>query len=175
MEIETLYDNEWLSLKQIKEPKDGTYGYVYSHETRCNGNIITMLPYRYIGNKIQYLLRNEITPCWKSNEHVISSITGGLEEDQTIYDCAKNELYEEAGYDVEKNDFRYFGKIYGIKSSDTYYHLFIIDLTNVNKTGDASGDGSEGEANAYCFWSNNVFHAMEPFVYTLYYKIQNEL
>lgn len=83
MKVENLYNNEWLSLKRIISPEDGVADYVFSHETRCNGKIVSLLPYRIIstpnGAKFEFMLRKEITPCWDGLNQVINSITGGVE------------------------------------------------------------------------------------------------
>ena len=64
--VETLYDNKWLSLKQVVKPDVGINGYVFSHASRCNGKIVSILPFRYAINDkgkrtIQFLIRKEIT------------------------------------------------------------------------------------------------------------------
>ena len=46
--IVTLCDNKLVSLMKIVYPEKGINGYVYSHETRCDGNIISIVPYRFI-------------------------------------------------------------------------------------------------------------------------------
>ena len=172
MKTKTLKHNEWLSLKKIEAPEYDVGGYVYSHEERCNGNIVCVLPFKFEeSGEISYLLRNEVTPCWKINEPVVSSITGGIEDNQSKIDCALNELYEEAGYKANIEDLVYLGYMYGTKSSDTHYHLFIIDLTDYVRY-EATGDGSELEAKAYCFWSKSIEKAKDPFVYVLYEKIR---
>jgi len=56
--LKTLCENDWVSLLDLN-------GYVYSHETRCNGVIVAILPYRRTEKgRLQFLLRREITPCW---------------------------------------------------------------------------------------------------------------
>ncbi|MEK6880696.1 MAG: NUDIX hydrolase, partial [Nanoarchaeota archaeon] len=123
--IKTLYDNKWLSLKEIIEPGE-IKGYIYSHETRSDGKIIAILPYRIDKNgKTEYLLRSEITPAWGEGDK-ISSITGGVEDDDHLT-TAQHELKEEGGYIVDKDELKYLGTSFGSKSSDTIYYLYTVD------------------------------------------------
>jgi 8-oxo-dGTP pyrophosphatase MutT (NUDIX family) len=172
MKIETLKDNKWLSLKNMVDPGNGVNGYVFSHETRCDGKIVSILPYRKVGDKIEFCLRKEVTPCW-SMEQQISSITGGVENNDPVT-TAIHEIEEEAGYKVTKNELVSLGTCFGTKSSDTVYHLFTVDLTDKEK-GIASGDGSELEAKAECYWDKTVEKAVDPFVYTNHYKLMKLL
>jgi intein/homing endonuclease len=75
---ETLHANPWLSLKVMRKPDVGVNGYVYSHETRCQGRIVAILPYRDSGGTREYLVKSEMTPCWGLDQ-VLSAITGGYE------------------------------------------------------------------------------------------------
>ena len=43
---QTLHENDWVSLMVVRKPDAGVNGYVYSHETRCRGRIVAILPYR---------------------------------------------------------------------------------------------------------------------------------
>lgn len=171
--IETLKDNDWVSLKIMKYPEKGVHGYVFSHETRCNGKIVSILPYRIKNSKTEYLLRKEVTPCWDVNKQVISSITGGVEKDDP-HTTALHEILEEAGYEVTKKQLITLGTSFGVKSSDTVYYYFSVDLTDMKREV-AKGDGSELETQAECVWSKDIDGAVDPLLYTAYYLLQKEL
>jgi hypothetical protein len=149
---ETLFANEWLSLKRIVAPEKGINGYIYSHETRCNGKIISILPYRLLNHnrEIQFLLRSEVTPCWDVNNPTFSTITGGTEEPTPQLDAIR-ELREEAGYQIELKELIDLGTSYGSKSSDTRYHVYSVDLGGKER-GAAAGDGSHLEEAGEAIW-----------------------
>jgi 8-oxo-dGTP pyrophosphatase MutT (NUDIX family) len=153
---EMLYHNRWVSLVKLVAPNYGVDGYVYSHETRCNGKVVAVLPYRVNDSgpepRLEVLLRDEITPCWSLDESQLSAITGGWEkgDDEDCRLTADRELWEEAGYRAPH--LFTLGTCRGTKSSDTVYHLFGVCLTGVPRTGDGHGDGSTLEARATCRW-----------------------
>ncbi|NQU99229.1 MAG: hypothetical protein HQ538_00685 [Parcubacteria group bacterium] len=180
--IETLYENPWVSLKQvvrpgnkIVKPGDTGYKYVFSHETRCNGQIVAILPYRYNNKKkaIEFLVRIEVTPCW-GQQYEMSSITGGVEHIISA-PSAVEELSQEAGYNVDIDDLIYLGVGYASKSSDTIYHLYSVNLT-AKRRGKASGDGSSLEAEAYCKWvsKKELFKSKDPQIYVLLARLYEQ-
>ena len=131
-----LYNNQWLQLRE----KDG---YVYSHEIRCNGNIVVVLPYRRIGKDAwEFLVRDETTPCW-SMEPTRSAITGGVESLDPGEDAVR-EVEEEAGYKILRDQLEFLGKCRASKSADTYYFLYAVDVADLTP-GEALGDGSKND------------------------------
>ncbi len=171
MKVKTLHENKWVSLQSVSnEDEWGPGEYVYSHETRCKGEIIAVLPYRFEPDgSISFLLRSEVTPCWGVNP-CISAITGGVEEGLTPAETTMLELDEEAGLIVTADGLTPLGACRGTKSSDTVYHLFACDVTG-KRRGEAKGDGSYLEKVAHCFWSKNVHDAVDPMVYALVYRL----
>jgi ADP-ribose pyrophosphatase YjhB (NUDIX family) len=148
--IETLLKNQWLSLKKIVAPERGINGYYYSHEERCNGCIIAVLPWRRANDgHIEYMVKCEVTPCW-SLSPVRSALTGGWEGGPPVED-AQRELEEESGYTVSIGQFIALGESYASKSADTRYRLYAVDLTGVVGK-PHKGDGSVLEASATCDW-----------------------
>lgn len=113
MEKKILYNNKWLSLIELKDINKGIKGYICSHETRCNGKIVAILPYRSNNEVFEYLLRNEITPCWGIQSE-LSSITGGWEGGDIKDDTVK-ELKEEGGYKINKSELIDLGESYASK------------------------------------------------------------
>lgn len=147
--IETLSENPWLSLKVIREPERGINGYVFSHETRCNGKIIAVLPFRLVDGRYEYLIKHEVTPAW-SLEPEYSALTGGWEGGDPVV-TAQLELAEESGYTVDIEQFISLGTSYASKSADTVYHLYTVDLSGAAK-GEVHGDGSRLEQEALSIW-----------------------
>jgi ADP-ribose pyrophosphatase YjhB (NUDIX family) len=161
--IEVLCDNERLSLCEMKDPEHGVDGYVFSHETRYGGHIVSILPFRLEGGRREVLLRQEITPCWSVDKKMLSSIIGGVDPGDGPIETAMRELAEEVGYEITAQELRSLGTTFGAKSSDTVYHLFAVDLTWKKKVM-AKGDGSVLEAKASCVWTRNISDAVDPLV-----------
>lgn len=164
--IQTLHENTWLSLKLIRKPDAGVDGYVFSHETRCAGRIVAILPYRDTPAGREYLAKREMTPCWSLGQ-IRSAITGGY-EGADIEDDAVRELLEETGYAIARDELIPLGESYASKSSDTIYTLFSADLTS-REAGEAIGDGSRLESESAAEWVSPaaLIGVMDPQVHVM--------
>lgn len=149
MTSETLYNNEWLSLKKIVDVENGINGYVYSHEERCQGIVIAILPYRYTDKFMEVMVKSEVTPCW-SILPIRSAVTGGYEGIDPADDAVR-EMLEETGYVISTESLEPLGTCYASKSSDTIYSLYAVNVTNL-EPGEALGDGTRLEAESITEW-----------------------
>ncbi len=132
--------------------------YEYVHENRCNGHIVSVLPINRSENKM--LIRRELTPCWQidglTERHFYNSLTGGYESKihQSPIDTVIAELREEAGIvlrDID-NQILSMGTIRGTKSSDSFYHLFVVLLDENNHVLITPEPDSRLEREEYCEW-----------------------
>lgn len=169
MENKTLFSTPWLDLKQIDTDE---YSYVYSHEKRCYGMIVSVLPFRRTNGFLEYMLRSELTPPW-GQFNCVSSITGGV-ENADAYETAIHEVREEAGYIITDKQLIDLDMVKISKSSDTDAYLFAVDVTNLTPE-KPEGDGSFLETKAHSFWTNSISESVDPLVYVLYYKLQKYL
>lgn len=162
-----LYKNKWLSLHE----KDfNGYPYIYSHETRCNGHIIAVLPYRLKQNgDYEFLMISEVTPCW-SEQPISGCITGGWENGKKLKEVTVKELFEEAGYKVTVDDIISLGTCRGTKSNDTIFHLYTVDLTDKDPH-KANGNNEFGDYTRTNAWYESVLTSEDPITYTVYVKL----
>ena len=141
-----LYQNEYLAIIERK-------GYFFSREIRCNGIIVTLLPFRINkGTGMEFLARLEVCPA-HGEDLTLYSITGGLEKGKTIKETAQQELHEEAGFQVELDEFIDLGHVRPSKAADTTVYLFAVDVASKLQSA-PQGDGSKFEANASVKWVN---------------------
>ncbi len=127
-------------------------GYVFSREVRCNGIIISLLPFRKKSRSLEFLTRVEVCPAHSPSLEQCS-ITGGLEPGSSIEDTALQELWEEAGYQAASEELIPLGAVRPSKSADTTVHLFAIDVGQKQQT-PPLGDGTDLEDNALVEWVN---------------------
>jgi 8-oxo-dGTP diphosphatase len=125
-------------------------GYIFSREVRCNGVIVSLLPFRTSPNGMEFLARLEVCPA-HGPDLELCSITGGLEPGESIEEAAQQELWEEAGYQVDVDDLIGLGQVRPSKSADTVVHLFAVDVTGRLQS-TPQGDGSRFEINASVEW-----------------------
>jgi len=169
--MEEIFHNEWISMRKIADKSRKISGYIFSHETRCDGKIVAVLPYRKVYNengsylRTEYLLRLEMTPCWDVDEEIACSITGGVEG--SAHKTAKNELKEETGYSVSQKDLVFLGNSYASKSADTRYFLFTIDLT-----GKEQGEQTEDFGSGLWVTEDKIPQVSDPQVALLFLRIQ---
>lgn len=170
-----LCKNEWVSLNIIKDPSRKIGGYVYSSEVRCNGNIVSFLPYRYSEkNKLEFLFRCEATPCWDLDKICVSSFTGGVDTGDSIQKTVLKELREESGFEIQNKDLIDLGQTYGSKSSDTIYHLFSMDLSNLKQTKELEVE-SELEKTSFCKWYKyDDIYTEDPLAYSILFRFMQK-
>jgi len=175
--VRTLFPNEWVELRELVLPEQGVKGYVYSHEKRCHGHIVAVLPYRMDsdGNLEEVMVRQEVTPCW-GMKPVMSSITGGVEKDADgeldPLGTAALELREEGGLSVDLSELKSLGICRGTKSTDTVYHLYAADAADALEV-EATGDGSRLESLVKCIWvkPERLKDAMDPLLAMLFVRL----
>ena len=199
LNCEVLHETKWLQLLNLTDPKQGVHGYVCSHAIWTNGQAVAVLPYRtVVGRDIhsngyysygkdhkmydgdmtswhEYLLRQEVTPCW-GMDLALSSITGGMDKKgETPLKCAMRELHEEGGYIVNGDHLWIdLGARRISKASTTLMHLFAVDLTSEARV-EAPGDGTELEAKAHCEWRKDPENAVDVLVGTMVFLLERAL
>ena len=104
------------------------YKYEYSVDSRCDGELVAVLPYYYNSeiNSMHVVVHMETTPCWGGDSLHVNSITGGFERDKhsSATDAARAELSEEAGIVADMNNMKYIGGSHLGKSSANIVHMF---------------------------------------------------
>lgn len=168
-----LYKGKFVTLKQMNTDN---FKYEYLHEHRCDGNIVSILPVQYDRG---ILLRQEYTPCW-GDDLCLSSITGGWEKNrhETPIDAVIEELEEEAGIILhDETRIMTLGTCRGTKSSDSLYHLFLVDLTHdypdppVYSEVTPTTDGGYLEGQEHCEWvvgAEWMEKAVDPLLFVMY-------
>jgi 8-oxo-dGTP pyrophosphatase MutT (NUDIX family) len=139
----TVFENKFLAIRERE-------GYYFYHSTRTNGKLVVVVPYRKLGDTVEYLARVEICPA-HSLSPSIYSITGGVNAEETPLNAAKRELAEEAGYYVETEQLVMLGQLRPSKQSDTIAYLYSADLSGVDQQA-IEGDGSHWENEATVKW-----------------------
>jgi 8-oxo-dGTP pyrophosphatase MutT (NUDIX family) len=152
----------------VRKPDEDVHGYVYSHETRCRGRIVAVLPYRDTPGGREYLVKSEMTPCW-GFDRVRSAVTGGWEGGD-IADDAVHEMLEETGYAITCGELIPLGESWASKSSDTVYTLFSVDLTG-REAGEALGDGIEQPNIAEWITAAELTAVMDPQVHVMFRRL----
>lgn len=167
-----LLKNKWLSLKKKYGP---TGEYIFSHEDRCQGHIVAVLPTRQVPGGYQVLARQEFTPPWSISALNLSCITGGVDpaEISTPQVSALRELREETGITVPERALVSLGTVRGTKSTDTVYHLYTADVTDYLATAvDVEGE-DDNEKRAYNEWMDPSAigtKGQDPILYTLLFR-----
>lgn len=155
MKVETLFDNEWVSVKMV----DGWY--VFTTESRTqDSSLVAVVPFtlkeeRAFGGKTidKILGRYERNPAHDDGMPLVC-ITGGVDHGDTPPEAAVAELWEEGGFALEEKDLIELGTMRPLASSDATVYLYAVDVTGLEdiRNENPEGDGTIGEQDAYCDW-----------------------
>jgi 8-oxo-dGTP pyrophosphatase MutT (NUDIX family) len=143
---EILYQGKYLSIRK----KEGWYEYMHDRTGKLVG--LFVFTKNGFGDVSQILGRYEYDV--RTGKHKLTSVTGGVEENQTPIQAAIMELHEEAGYDVQEQDLIDLGTMTLTKSDDSVMYLYAYDATGKEnlRRKDSISDGTKGEEGAYCDW-----------------------
>jgi len=170
IEDKTVYQGEYLSIKERITDINPDKPYTFLHEEKCNGKIVVILPFRRNAKgELEYLIRKERVINWDPENDVTESVTGGVENNDPDK-TAVMELKEETGYDMPFSKFIPIGATKIAKHADTDAHMYAIDLTGVVRDQDY-GDGSDGERRAYSYWYSNIADVESCIIYKIIYRL----
>ena len=170
--LKTLFSTPWL---ELKEASTENYKYVFSHEVRCKGTIIAILPFREKEGKMEFLMRFENNPAWGTGIS-LTCITGGMENNDVVK-TAILEMKEEAGMDISRSELMDLGACRGTKSTDTVFQLYTVNLTGYDGVYFPKGDGSYLEKLASTQWmpERKILQADDPLVYVMFCRMRKLL
>lgn len=160
-----LYQGNWISIILRDD------WYEFSSFLNSAG-VVYVLVFRTDSIK-SILGRFEICPAHGDTEPTLTSLTGGVNENQEPIDTAIQEVYEEAGYKIDREKLIDLGKVFLSKASDNIAHLFAVDVTHLPRE-EAPGDGSFGEEGSYCDWVDfdEVLFCKDPVICTLILRLR---
>ncbi len=139
-----LYQDEWLSIRRTPG------GYVYTHEEKGNGNGVAVLAYNLAARQV--VGRYEECPPHRDGV-ALCALTGQMDvPGEDPFTAATRELAEESGIVVHPGELLSLGTVQNGKQTDTKMHLFVVDVGDRVLPEHPVGDGTRGEANAYCEW-----------------------
>lgn len=158
-EDKTLFEHEYVTVKETDS------GYTYYEY----GETVGLLPYRRNSDK-PFLVRKEPVPSWGGGLFTWA-VYGGIGDHGSVVQAALEELKEEAGYKVSRDDLVDVGKVNRGKNSTGVCYLFLVDVTD-KKQGKIEGDGSQEEADSLVQWvdENYIAHSDCPILHSLLLK-----
>lgn len=150
-EDKTVFKDDWFSVKTTTV-KGSDEEFTYMHEQGTKGKSIAVLLYRRKGKDAwEYGIRKEIIPAW-GDKPTYCSLTGTVEAGDVLEERAIKEIEEESGYKVKEKDLESLGTCYGAKSIDTVFHLFAVDVGDLEPE-EPEGDGSDLEDKSKFEWT----------------------
>lgn len=168
-EDETLFDNEWLTVKQT----EGEWVYLETPPA------VAVLPFRFNGNfgSVEFLVRFESIPTMGEGMQPWC-ISGGIAEHGSPEDAAVAELLEEGGFQVREQDLIDLGETWTRKDVSQPLRIFAVDVTDLEQS-EPQGDGSEYEQEFELKWLNwyglvehpvSMLHTMAMRLFARLYK-----
>ena len=136
------YSNKWINIISNGEG-DNKYFYVNEPLKIC------ILPYFKHQDELYIVSLVEPISIWDGDRNrQLTCVQGTIEDGDDPLETAPRELFEETGYKAElpeyKDRYTYVGKFNFSKSSDAHRHLFLVDVSGIER-GKKTTDGSEFE------------------------------
>lgn len=179
MKVKELYSNKWISLRTVEDKEKGVPPYVYKHVTPSDGHTIVVLPWKITDDgSTEFLTIYEVRPCWSINEKDLSmrhlqSITGAIDNGEKPEIAALRELVEETGYRATRKNITSLGTTFCSKASDTIYHMFAVDLTNVEQGEKETTEQAEQDSVTMWLESGQLGVINDPLVAQMYMRFSS--
>jgi hypothetical protein len=126
--IKQITNNKFLNIKEVSDPNMGCKGYQFAE--RRGVDSIAFICYDKSTNK--FLLNNEATP--PLGIFLLRAFGGSLDKDILKDEIVKEEVLEEAGYDVDLKNIKSVGKCFVSTQMNQYCHLYFVMVSDKQKT-----------------------------------------
>jgi len=127
--VEQLTNTKYLNLKKIVDQENGVNGYYFAERLGINSVAFVCRDIK----TGQILLNNEFKP--PIGKYVLGSFGGSIDKDKSLVQIVKDEVSEEAGFEVEIENIKYLGMVFVSTQMNQFCNLFMV-LVNKNKQKD---------------------------------------
>ena len=168
------YKNQHLEIWKINDRAKEIRSHYYLHEKWCYGRQVALLPFRFGKNRrVEYLLRKEIVPAWRTDVTCMTAISGEIYQAFTDFKAILKQLDEKTGFDLTpaSRRLKYLGACHGSKRIDTVYDLYAVNVHGLTQE-PPEGDGTAMDDLSTCHWvvDSTIGMAVDPLVYILHYR-----
>jgi len=126
--VKQLTNNKYLNIKEVVDSNMYVNAYQFAERKGVDSIafICVMLP-----NKNKFLLNHECTP--PTGEFLNRAFGGSIDKDKTLQEIVIDEVREEAGYRVSKDQVYSLGKVFVSTQMNQYCHLFLVEVMDSMK------------------------------------------
>lgn len=153
--IKELTNNKFLNLKQVKDPDKGVNGYLFA-ERRGIDSVAFIC---WDVDKNAFLLNDEYKP--PIDEFVLGAFGGSLDKDVTPRQIVKEEVKEEAGFQVENNDIFYLGRAFVSTQMNQFCHLFLVKVDKEKEGAREPENAIEEQAKTIWIKLNEIYELQD--------------
>ena len=125
--VTKLTNNRFLNIKEVKQPERHVNGYQFAERLGTNSVAFVC----YDKNTKEFLVNDEYKP--PTDEFVLGAFGGSLDKDRVMVDIIIDEVKEEAGFSVSKDDVKFVGRMFVSTQMNQYCYLYIVFVDRKNQ------------------------------------------
>jgi hypothetical protein len=150
--IRQLTDNKFLNIKEVQDKENGVSGYQFAERMGVDSVAFICFDKR----SLSFLLNNEYKP--PVNEMILGAFGGSLDKNKDLVDIVKEEVKEEAGFMVTKEDIRFLGKVLVSTQMNQFCHLYLV-FVDRNKQGEREPENEveERSKTEWHTWNEKIY------------------
>lgn len=134
--IKQLTTNKFLNIKEVSDPSNNVHGYQFAERRGVDSIAFICWDKRATSDSEtfgKFLVNKEYTP--PTNEFHFRAFGGSLDKNVEMIGIVKDEVKEEAGFDVKDKNVHYLGKVFVSTQMNQYCHLYFVAVNGGNNTG----------------------------------------
>ena len=120
--IKQLTNNRFLNIKEVYDPENNVNGYQFAE--RLGIDSVAFIGYSPADN--EFLVNKEYKP--PVSMFITGAFGGSIDKSKSPTDIVIGEVREEAGFEVEKTDVKYLGRVFVSTQMNQFCFLFLVIL-----------------------------------------------
>lgn len=155
--IKKLTDNKFLNLKEVKDPDNNVNGYQFAE--RLGVDSVAFICWDKDGSE-QFLLNKELkVPI---DDFILGAFGGSMDKDKSPEEIVIDEVKEEAGFTVSKEDVYYVGKVLVSTQMNQFCHLYVVKVDKNKQEEREPENAIEAMATTeWVQWGGDIWENME--------------
>jgi 8-oxo-dGTP pyrophosphatase MutT (NUDIX family) len=120
--VKQLTNNRFLNLKEVRDPENNVGGYQFAE--RLGVDSVAFIG--YMPSEGEFLVNKEYKP--PISKFITGAFGGSIDKQQSPAEIVRDEVREEAGFEVEMSAIKYLGRVFVSTQMNQFCFLFIVIL-----------------------------------------------